>query len=196
MFRLRDFRTLLLLTAAVCAPASAAVFGTSADLNGDRKVDVATAGQSRRDGSGYLLDISIRLSAAETRDITVRTSRAAGRMFARDVDGDLDHDLVVESIDCEPLAVVLNDGDGEFHQGSVEDYRMTLRRPSLPSADRPAPEDGSFDPMECPAGSADVDAPSASGPLFVPSRNGAAAGDVAVVLRHTVSATRGPPSTL
>jgi hypothetical protein len=196
MFCPRELRTLLLLALAMCAPASATVFGTSADLNGDRKVDVATAGHSRRDGADYLLDISIRLSAEETRDITVRTSRAAGRLFARDVDGDMDRDLVVESFDCEPLAVVLNDGDGEFHQGSIEDYRITDRRHDLPAVDSPAPDDGSFDPMECPAGSADLDATSASGPLFTPTRDGAAAGDVAVVLRHAVAATRGPPSTL
>src|SRR5690242_6105579 len=101
MFCLRDARTLLLLALAVCAPASATVFGTSADLNGDRMVDVATAGHSRRDGSGYLLDISIRLSAVESRNVTVRTARAAGRMFARDIDGDADRDLVVESFDYE-----------------------------------------------------------------------------------------------
>src|SRR6476661_7827933 len=109
---LRNLRTLLLLAAAVCAPAQVSVFWVSADLNGDRKFDLATAGQSRREGAGYLLDISIRLGAAETRDITVRTSRAAVRLFVRDIDGDADRDLVVESFDSEPLAVVLNDGDG------------------------------------------------------------------------------------
>jgi hypothetical protein len=198
MFRLRDVRTLLLLALAIAAPASASVFGTSADLNGDKKLDVATAGHSRRDGAGYLLEISIRLGAEETRDITVRIARVAGRMFARDIDGDADRDLVVESFDREPLAVVLNDGDGEFHQGSLDDFHATVRRPrhNLPAADRLASNDGSFDPIESPAGQADADAVTTSSPLLTPARAGAAVGDAAVVLRHAVSATRGPPSTL
>src|SRR4051812_29336792 len=117
--RLRDLRTLLLLAVALCAPTQAATFGAATDLDGDHRIDLATAGRVRRDASGFLLDISIRLSAAETRAITVHTSRAAGRIFARDIDGDSDRDLVIESLDFETLAIVVNDGEGRFHQGSL-----------------------------------------------------------------------------
>src|SRR3954468_2450191 len=193
---LRDLRTLLLLAVALCAPGQAATFGAGTDLDGDDRVDLATAGHVRRDGAGYLLDISIRLSAAETRAITVHTSRAAGRMFARDIDGDSDRDLIVESFDFEPLAIVLNDGGGEFHQGSLEQFHAILGRHDLPFADAPATASDTDDPMECPASPADAVAPETSGPMFAPTRAAVPVCRTVVVLRHVVSATRGPPSLL
>ena len=82
---------------------------TAADLDGDHRPDIATAGASRREGAGYALDITLRLSSVEVGVITVRTPGIAGRITARDLDGDSDRDLILESFDRVPLAVVLNE---------------------------------------------------------------------------------------
>lgn len=175
---------------------SLAIFGAATDLDGDRVVDIATAGQSRPDGAGYLLDISIRLGAVQTRAITVHTSRAPSRIFARDIDGDSDRDLIVESFDREPIAVLLNDGNGEFHQAAVEDFGSRLRRPGKRSADTPARDDGSLDTLDILSGPADADAPSSSEPSLLCSPFAAPTRQLPVVLRHAAPVTRGPPSSL
>lgn len=137
-------RVSLLVTAILCAASSLAAaaripFGSilAADLDGDRRADFATAGAMRREGAGYLLEIAVRLSAAESRVITVRTPRAAGRIAARDLDGDADRDLILESFDRTPLAIVINDGGGNFHQVSLDEYRARLRRPGHRSVESP-----------------------------------------------------------
>jgi len=138
-------RASLLLVAAVCGFAGTSVrapFGAflAADLDGDRKPDFATAGAMRADGAGYLLDISVRLSGVESGTITVRMPRAAGRIAARDLDGDLDRDLILESFDRVPLAIMLNDGGGHFHQVSLDDYGALTPRPEPFSVEQPARE--------------------------------------------------------
>jgi hypothetical protein len=126
----------------------------------------------------------------------VRTSQAAGRLFLRDLDGDADRDLILESFDREPLAVVLNDGGGHFHQGNLDDFRAMLRRPESRSIEAPAAASDSPDVFET------LDAP-AAGP--VPTATDLVLGaDTApapcdrfvVVLRHTASPSRGPPASL
>ncbi len=169
-------------------------FIAAADLDGDRRPDVATAGASRRDGAGYALDITIRLSSLETGAITVRTARVAGRLFLRDLDGDADRDLILESFDREPLAVVLNDGDGHFHQVNLDDFRARLQRPASRSAEGPAQESDSPDTGES------LDAPAARPQPSTPAPQLAAAvappsrEESRVVLWHSVWASRGPPS--
>ena len=154
-------RASLLVAAAVSAFAGTSVrapFGAflAADLDGDRKPDFATASAMRADGAGYLLDISVRLSAVESGTITVRTSRAAGWIAARDLDGDLDRDLILESFDRVPLAIILNDGGGHFHQVSLDEYRAVAQRPERNSAEQPAREADSPDTGESTASPADA----------------------------------------
>src|SRR5207249_4848802 len=96
----------------------------STDLDGDRQPDLARAGASRRDGQSYLQEITLRFSAFADSTITVRTSIAAVRLTVRDLDGDADRDLVLETFHREPVAVLLNDGGGHFHQGDLEVFRF------------------------------------------------------------------------
>lgn len=102
----------------------------SADLDGDHCADIATARVGARNAGGYLHEISVRLSSTELSTFSVRTRRLAHRLTVRDLDGDLDRDLVLESFDREPLAVFLNDGEGHFIPANIEDFRSVLRRPS------------------------------------------------------------------
>jgi hypothetical protein len=154
-------RASLLLAVAVCGFAGTnarAPFGAflAADLDGDKTPDFATAGALRADGAGYLLDISVRLSAVESGTITVRTSRAAGRIAARDLDGDADRDLILESFDRVPLAIVLNDGGGHFHQVNLDEYRALAQRPEPCSVEQPVREADSPDTGESTVSPADA----------------------------------------
>src|SRR5258707_15619766 len=55
------------------------------DLDGDRKMDLATAGASRLEGTGYVQDLTFRLSSVETSTIVVRTASRALRLSACDL---------------------------------------------------------------------------------------------------------------
>ena len=99
---------------------------TAADLDGDSHPDFARAGRFHAEGQYFVQQISICFSGAQPRTITVRTSSVAARIVVRDVDGDLDHDLILETLTREPIAVLLNDGDGRFHEGDLETYRSRL----------------------------------------------------------------------
>jgi len=120
----------------------------------------------------------------------------ADRVFLRDLDGDSDRDLIVESFDREPLAIVLNDGGGHFHQGNLDDYRALLRRPESRSIDAPAvPSDSpdTFETLDAPAAGP---APSRREPDVAAAPGPRGADDCLIVLRHAASASRGPPASL
>jgi hypothetical protein len=125
-----------------------------ADLDGDRQADVATSRATRRGGSSYLHDITFHFSGSEDRVITVRTILKAERMTLRDLDGDADCDLVLESITREPLAVLLNDGNGQFHEGDLDEFRSQLEHRSSHSAaptQKVAPSDELGESPDAPA---------------------------------------------
>jgi hypothetical protein len=179
-------------------PAARMPFGSlvmAADLDGDQRPDIATAGVSRRDGAGYVLDITLRLSSVDADIITVRTAGIAGRITARDLDGDADRDLILESFDRVPLAIVLNDGGGHFHQGNLDEFRARLR-PDPRSIEEPAGELDSPVTAESPASPADAPAPAASRPDAAAEYAAPLRHECFVVLRHSIWATRGPPATL
>ena len=48
------------------------------------------------------------------------------RLRARDLDGDKDRDLVLETLSSVPLAVWINDGAGHFKRGNLDDFRFQL----------------------------------------------------------------------
>jgi hypothetical protein len=163
----------------------------AADLDGDRQPDFATAGANRREGAGYLLDIAVRLSGVDSGVITVRTSQAAGRLSARDLDGDTDRDLILESFDREPLAVLLNDGGGHFHQVDLDDYRARLRKPGRQSIDAPASDSDS-----CSVNPADAPAPARSQPHTASARSLRPHDERIAAPAFSNRASRAPPALL
>jgi len=195
----------LLIAAALCVfPAFAAgsaariPFGAvvATDLDGDRQPDFATAGAMRREGSGYLLDISVRLSAVESGIITVRTPRAAGRLSARDLDGDADRDLILESFDREPLAIVLNDGGGHFHQVDVADYRARLGKSDPQSFDRPSGNQDSPETGESSTTPVDTPLPAVSSIDAARTARLPLGDDGFAARRFSTRASRAPPALL
>ena len=82
------------------SPLSAIDSFVAADLDGDRQADFATSGATRREGAGFVQEITVHLGSLETR-ISVRTEALANRLTARDLDGDADRDLVLEAFDRE-----------------------------------------------------------------------------------------------
>jgi hypothetical protein len=169
-------------------------FATALDVDSGSPPALATASASRRDSTGFTFELWIRFGGADAHAITVRTTRYASRMFARDLDGDSDRDLVVEAFDLEPIAVLVNDGGGRFHQAPLDQFIGLLRRPGPHSVKAPQREDDSPDTGECPASPADLDASDAASPAFVATRAVTGAGGCSVALWHPVFATRGPPS--
>lgn len=166
---------------------------TAADLDGDHRPDIATAGASRREGAGYALDITLRLSSVDVGVITVRTPGIAGRITARDLDGDSDRDLILESFDRVPLAVVLNDGGGHFHQANLDEFRGRLRRDSR-SFENPAADPDLRSTGESPVSPAAALAPAASRPDADTSDADPLPDECFVILRHSIRANRGPPA--
>ena len=95
-----------------------------ADLNGDQKVDLATAQSGRHDARGYTQEVRITLGASEQTSFRFLSPGATVELSTRDVDGDRDGDLVVfEPLSSQPIAVWINDGGGSFHEGRVADFR-------------------------------------------------------------------------
>ena len=176
------------LSAAVCAivlPASAAAASNSSpawvlgDFDGDRNVDVAVV--SPRD---HQLHIELTSQRAFASGLPVI---GGNRFTVRDLDGDSDNDIVLETAFRQPLAVWLNDGAGNFEEGKLENFYFQLShgdRQSLESAqlaffpsdagecqghDAISPYDLAFDP-KCPGlqplASREERAPSVSTPIL------------------------------
>jgi hypothetical protein len=164
----------------------------AADLDADRKPDVATAGASRNDGSGYAQEITVRLSSIETRTIAVRTAIQARRLSVRDLDGDADFDLVLESFEREPLAILLNDGGGHFHQGDLDEFRAALEHDPY-SLEAPVSPSALPDIGGCPSYS--LAAPGFAGFQPDPAARKLFADNKPhwPVLRHSIWSSRGPP---
>jgi hypothetical protein len=97
---------------------STAVPSVMADFNGDHKLDLATL--------GMLDQIQVQLGAPQFPIFNLLIHPSANRLSARDLDGDNDRDLVLESPFNVPLEVWINDGAGHFHVGDLEKFRFQL----------------------------------------------------------------------
>jgi hypothetical protein len=94
------------------------------DLNGDQKVDLATARSGHHDANGYAQEVSITLGAFQQTSFRFLSPGAIVELSSQDVDGDDDGDLVVFSpLSSQPIGVWLNDGRGSFHEGRLADFR-------------------------------------------------------------------------
>jgi hypothetical protein len=164
---------------------------TAADLDGDRKLDLARPGAFRAEPGGFLQELHFRFASTQRSVITVHLSSVAHRVTFRDLDGDSDRDLVLEGMDSNPIAVLLNDGGGQFHLANLEDFRAEL----------PQPERRSIEDSKHSSVTEDGCAPSAAAlpPLSVRSREAHRLPRIAVrpaPLRACacITVTRGPPS--
>jgi hypothetical protein len=164
------------------------------DLDGDRQTDFAGAGFSRRDGRDYVQEIHLRFSSFAGDTVTVRTRLAGERLIARDLDGDADRDLVLEGFNREPIAVLLNDGDGHFHEADLADFFFQLSHRSPRSFAAMDPELSSPESGECPNDEPMVVPFTESRPELDGTR---LIGRLAVrrpVSAHSDAASRGPPA--
>jgi len=98
-----------------------------ADLNGDNKVDLATARSGLHDAHGYTQEVRITLGAFQQTSFRFQSRGAIVELSSRDVDGDQDSDLVIlEPVSREPIGVWINDGAGLFHEGNLKDFEVLL----------------------------------------------------------------------
>jgi hypothetical protein len=113
-----------------------------ADLNGDRQADLVTVvvispfGQARRH------QLQVHLNAQHAPALAVSRFAAGDRLNVRDLDGDSDRDLVLETAFGEPVAVWLNDGAGHFDEGDIDSFRFQFShdgRRSFEAPERPSP---------------------------------------------------------
>ncbi len=107
-----DGVTANLLTSPLAAPS------VMADFDGDHKPDLATL--------GMLDQVQVQLGTAQFPVFTLLMRPSANRLSARDLDGDNDRDLVLESPFHVPLEVWINDGAGNFEVGDLENFRFQL----------------------------------------------------------------------
>jgi hypothetical protein len=133
-------------TPAAAAPRLLGAPGASpwviADLNGDRKADLVTVvvispfGQARRH------QLQVHLNAQHAPALAVSRFAAGDRLNVRDLDGDSDRDIVLETAFGEPVAVWLNDGAGHFDEGDIDSFRFQFShddRRSFDAPERPSP---------------------------------------------------------
>src|SRR5438067_11985774 len=88
-----------------------------ADFNQDGELDLATVGAPNYDGQ-----LQIQLSASPVPALSHRLLISGNRLNVRDLDGDSDSDILLETPFRELIAVWINDGTGHFHKGSIETF--------------------------------------------------------------------------
>jgi hypothetical protein len=95
-----------------------------ADLNGDQRVDLATARSGRHEANGYAQEVSVTLGAFQQTTFRFLSPGATVELSSQDVDGDDDGDLIIfEPLSSQPIGVWINDGAGTFHEGRLADFR-------------------------------------------------------------------------
>ena len=95
-----------------------------ADLNGDQRVDLATARSGRHDANGYAQEVSVTLGGFQQTSFRFLSPGATVELSSQDVDGDDDGDLIIfEPLSSQPIGVWINDGAGTFHEGRLADFR-------------------------------------------------------------------------
>ena len=99
-------------------PAAAQSAWVIADFDGDQKPDLVTLGGALQSTPG------IRAGLFDDGALALSSRFAGRRLLARDLDGDSDRDLILESESSVAIAVWINDGTGHFAPGRLEDYQV------------------------------------------------------------------------
>lgn len=110
----------------------------AADLDGDNQADGAILLGSTWTGNHNNVKIQLHFTARPDTEISFESTVQALTIRAWDIDHDGDNDLVVEeALTHKPVRVWINEGNGDFHEGRVEDYPSlaigTDQRLQLPS---------------------------------------------------------------
>lgn len=94
---------------------------TGADLDGDRQFDIVVSPSFPYSALSASHSVEIRLSTSRGKQtLHVPCAQGGFSVTARDVDGDLDLDLVfTSSLTGEGISVWMNDGDGVFSEGDA-----------------------------------------------------------------------------
>jgi hypothetical protein len=107
-------------------PVAAANF-TIADFDGDAQPDVATVQPGSVVASQTKYWIHFALSAGDERSMAVFAPTGGLQISSRDVNGDSFLDVVVSTrLANQPVAVLLNDGRGNFRLADVRGFAVTI----------------------------------------------------------------------
>jgi hypothetical protein len=116
-----------------------------ADFNRDGELDLVIVGAPGPDGQpgrqGLPHQLDVQLSAPRVPALSHPLFMSGNRLNVRDLDGDSDRDILLETPFRELIAVWINDGTGHFHEGNVDSFRFQLAhddRRSLDSGERPS----------------------------------------------------------
>lgn len=94
-----------------------------ADLDGDHQPDGAVLLKPGWPGSSGMVKIQLHLTSHTNSEIAFQSSESMLAVTAWDIDNDGDIDLVVEeAVTHKPLRVWINDGNGVFHEGRIQDF--------------------------------------------------------------------------
>jgi hypothetical protein len=93
------------------------------DFDGDHKPDIAEVQIGRTDSHSTHYSIRVRLTSGTNQSIGVNASFGGLEIIPRDVNGDNALDLVVSTaLQHEPVAILLNDGHGNFSQAEPSSF--------------------------------------------------------------------------
>ena len=160
-----------------------------ADFNRDGELDLVSVG-----GQGLSHQLHVQLSAPRTPALTRPLFMSGNRLNVRDLDGDSDSDILLETPFRELIAVWINDGTGHFHEGNVDSFRFQLAhddRRSLDSDEQPLPPSQIG---ECPSRDAASSRYASPDPKLPGATLIAGREERARSVHSAVIRTRGPPS--
>jgi hypothetical protein len=129
--------------------------GALGDFDGDQHADLALAEPQGVFNGAYRYRVDVYLSTDLNTTFDVDSGAAGGlHIIARDVDGDLDLDLVISSeFGREPVGIWINDGHGVFTKGQAETYRGSIWQETEHSLEAPRRPPATTVAIGFPAGS-------------------------------------------
>jgi hypothetical protein len=97
-----------------------------ADFDGDNRPDLITLHTSRSESAKTIGSPRLQSGSFDAAIFTLANRFPTQRLRARDLDGDSDRDIVLETTSSVAIAVWINDGAGHFARGNLDDFRAQL----------------------------------------------------------------------